>query len=64
MGNELKGLTHDEFPSLWAYVVFNRIQDKNNVMQAYHHFNRWSLKRIFCNCCWSLKKATRPNFLL
>lgn len=32
MGNELKGLTHDEFPSLWGYVIYNKITDKNKVM--------------------------------
>jgi len=32
MGNELKGLTHDEFPSLWGYVIFNKISDKNSVL--------------------------------
>lgn len=64
MQGSLKGLTHDEFPSLWAYVVFNRIEDRNEVMKQYLNFNRWTAKRIFCNCFWSLKEETPDNYKL
>lgn len=64
MDGELKGLTHDEYPSLWAYVVFNNISDKASTFKSYRGFDKWTLKRFFCNCLWSLKKATPINFQL
>ena len=59
---ELLGLGHDEYPSLWGYVVFNDISVRNQIYKDYKRFNRWSLKRIFCNCLWTLKKETPENY--
>ena len=61
---QLQGLGHDEYPSLWGYVVFNDIVIRNKIYKDYKRFNRWSLKRIFCNCCWSLEKETTENYKL
>ena len=64
LGSDLRGLSHDDYPSLWGYVVFNSIEDRNRTMQSIQHFNRWSPTRIFCNCLWTLKKATPLNYRL
>ena len=64
MKGELQGLGHDDYPSLWGYVVFNDIAVKGEIEKNYKKYNRWSLKRIFCNCFWSLKEETPEDYRL
>ena len=57
---------HSEFPSVKAFVIVNTTAQKAQILKLYrnvlyseHHW-RWTFKRVFCNCFWSIQDQM-PN---